>query len=39
MSSIEQSGGNLSEAARLLGLSRGAFYRLLDKYDITRPSV
>ncbi|MCP4897209.1 MAG: sigma-54-dependent Fis family transcriptional regulator [bacterium] len=31
---IEQCGGNLTKAAQSLGLSRGAFYRRLDKHRI-----
>ena len=31
---LQQTGGNRSEAARLLGMSRRTFYRRLAEYDV-----
>ena len=31
---LERHGGNVTDAARALGLSRSALYRRLEKYDV-----
>lgn len=36
LSAITECGGNLSKVAKLLGISRGALYRKLEKYDIPK---
>lgn len=38
MGALRQTGGNRSEAARLLGMSRRTFYRRLAEYDIFDPA-
>lgn len=35
LGALQQSGGNRSEAARLLGMSRRTFYRRLTEYDVS----
>jgi transcriptional regulator of acetoin/glycerol metabolism len=34
LGALQQTGGNRSEAARLLGMSRRTFYRRLAEYDV-----
>ena len=38
LEAIHASGGNISQAARRLGRSRGAVYRLIQKHDIALQS-
>ena len=35
--SIQKHGGNLSLVAKELGISRGALYRKIEKYNLQRP--
>lgn len=37
LDALQRAGGNRSEAARLLGMSRGTFYRRLTEYDLSVP--
>ncbi|HET9644061.1 MAG TPA: sigma-54 dependent transcriptional regulator [Burkholderiaceae bacterium] len=39
VASLEQSGRNVTDAARRLGVSRMTLYRLMDKHGITNPHV